>query len=115
MKLKVSYHWHLRQIMAARGMFATSDLVPLLASRGVELSREQVYRLVARVPQRLSLTTLAALCDILEVTPAELIEPVRATSAKAGSKNTATNASSATASVSDLRPRRARVGTAPKR
>ena len=45
MKLKVSYHWHLRQLMAARGMFATTDLVPLLASRGVELSREQVYRL----------------------------------------------------------------------
>ena len=34
MKVKVSYRWHLRQLMAARGMFATSDLVPLLASRG---------------------------------------------------------------------------------
>ena len=36
--------------MAGRGMFATSDLVPLLAARGVVLSREQVYRLVAKVP-----------------------------------------------------------------
>ena len=50
-------------------MFATTDLVPLLAERGVVLSREQVYRLVARVPERLSLTTLAALCDILACTP----------------------------------------------
>ena len=83
MRVKVSYRWHLRQLMAARGMFATSDLVPLLASRGVRLSREQVYRLVARVPERLSLATLAALCDIFEVSPGELIEPVRETAVKA--------------------------------
>lgn len=114
MKLKVSYHWHLRQLMAARNMFATSDLVPLLASRGVVLSREQVYRLVARVPQRLSLSTLAALCDIFEVSPAELIEPVRLSAARAGSKTTTKTAPTAGA-VSDLRPRRARVVTGPKR
>lgn len=115
MKVKVSYHWHLRQLMAARGMFATSDLVPLLASRGVVLSREQVYRLVARVPERLSLSTLAALCDIFEVSPAELIEPVRVPAAKAGSKNTTTKAAPPGAAVSDLSPRRARVVTGPKR
>ena len=60
---KVSYNWHLRMRMAERGMFATSDLVPLLAERGVVLSREQVYRLVAKVPERVNLTVLAALCD----------------------------------------------------
>lgn len=113
MSINVSYNWHLRQLMADRGMFATSDLVPLLASRGVVLSREQVYRLVARVPERLSLSTLAALCDILEVSPAELIEPVRAPGTKARSKNTI-KASATTASLRDLRPRRARV-VAPKR
>ena len=75
----MGYHWHLRAKMAAAGMFATTDLVPLLAERGVVLSREQVYRLVARVPERLSLTTLAALCDILACTPADLIEPYRGT------------------------------------
>ena len=68
----MGYHWHLRAKMAAAGMFATSDLVPLLAERGVVLSREQVYRLVARVPERLSLTTLVVLCDILSCTPADL-------------------------------------------
>ncbi len=46
----MGYHWHLRARMAAAGMFATTDLVPLLAERGITLSREQVYRLVARVP-----------------------------------------------------------------
>jgi DNA-binding Xre family transcriptional regulator len=109
MRVKVSYRWHLRQVMAARGLFATSDLVPLLASRGVSLSREQVYRLVARTPERLSLVTLAALCDIFEVSPAELIEPGREAPAKAGSAKAARKAG-AGGSVSDLRPRRARVG-----
>lgn len=62
--------------MAAQGMFATTDLGPLLAERGVSLSREQVYRLVVGTPERLSLATLAALCDILSCTPADLIEVV---------------------------------------
>jgi DNA-binding Xre family transcriptional regulator len=75
--ITVGYHWHLRRLMAEAGMFATSDLVPLLAERGVKLSREQVYRLVARVPERLSLTTLAALCDILGCAPGDLVEPFR--------------------------------------
>jgi DNA-binding Xre family transcriptional regulator len=48
--------------------------VPLLAERGVALAREKVYRLVVYVPERLSLTTLVALCDILSCGPAELIE-----------------------------------------
>jgi len=112
MNIKVSYRWHLRQLMAARGMFATSDLVPLLASRGVRLSREQVYRLVARVPERLSLTTLAALCDIFEVTAGELIEAVREVPA---SSKIAAKTPDAVASVSDLRPRRARIVTEAKR
>jgi DNA-binding Xre family transcriptional regulator len=60
--------------MAEKGMFQTSELVPLLAERGVGLSREQVYRLVTQPPQRLSIDTLAALCDILDCTPNELIE-----------------------------------------
>jgi DNA-binding Xre family transcriptional regulator len=62
--------------MAERGMFATTELGPLLAERGVALSREQVYRLVAGTPERLSLRTLAALCDILSCTPSDLVEPV---------------------------------------
>jgi DNA-binding Xre family transcriptional regulator len=73
---KVSYSWHLRMVMAERGMFKTSELSPLLAARGVVLSREQVYRLVAKVPERLSLTTLAALCDALSCSPSDLIEPL---------------------------------------
>ncbi len=75
---KIGYRWHLRRLMAERDMFATTDLRPLLAERGVTLSREQVYRLVARTPERLSLATLAALCDILRCAPGDLVEPVTA-------------------------------------
>jgi hypothetical protein len=61
---KMGYEWRLRQLMASREMYQTSDLVPLLAERGVSLSREQVYRLVTHPPQRMSMHTLVALCDI---------------------------------------------------
>jgi len=71
---KMGHTWHLRTRMAEKGLFQTSDLVPLLAERGIQLSREQVYRMVTQPPQRLSLDTLAALCDILGLTPNDLIE-----------------------------------------
>ena len=70
---KMGYEWHLRQLMATQGMYQTSDLIPLLEERGIHLSREQVYRLVTQSPQRLSLDTLAALCDILTCGPDDLI------------------------------------------
>lgn len=70
----MTYRWHLRQLMASRGMFQTTELVPLLAERGIRLSREQVFRLVTQTPQRLSMDTLAALCDVLDCGVADLIE-----------------------------------------
>jgi DNA-binding Xre family transcriptional regulator len=91
--------WHLRQIMATRGMFSTTDLIPGLTERGIELSREQVYRLVTRVPERLNTRVLAALCDLLECTVGELIEPIT-TRSDAGPLNSP-------ATVPPARPRRA--------
>jgi DNA-binding Xre family transcriptional regulator len=76
-----SYRWHLRRLMAGQDMYATTQLGPLLAERGITLSREQVYRLVTGVPERLSLATLAALCDVLGCQPGDLIEVVRAPAA----------------------------------
>ncbi len=72
-KRQVSYRWRLREIMAVRGMFTTTELVPLLVERGINLSVSQVHRLVTGIPERLSLPVLAALRDIFEITPAELI------------------------------------------
>jgi DNA-binding Xre family transcriptional regulator len=70
---KMGIRWNLRKLMADRDMFQTTDLVGPLAERGVHLSREQVFRLVTQAPQRLSMDTLAALCDILDCTPNDLI------------------------------------------
>lgn len=66
-KRKVSYEWRLREVMAEHRMYATTELVHLLAERGIVLSASQVHRLVAQTPERLSLPTLAALCDIFAV------------------------------------------------
>ena len=81
---KAGYRWHLRRLMADREMYATTQLRPLLAERGVALSREQVYRLVTGTPERLSLVTLAALCDILGCGPGDLVEPVAVAAVPAG-------------------------------
>ncbi len=77
MSRTIGYRWHLRRLMAGQDMYATTQLGPLLAERGITLSREQVYRLVTGTPERLSLATLAALCDILGCQPGDLIEVVR--------------------------------------
>jgi DNA-binding Xre family transcriptional regulator len=70
---KMGIEWNLRLRMAEQGLYSTTDLVPLLAERGIHLSREQVYRLVTSTPQRLSTDVLAALCDILGCSPNDLI------------------------------------------
>lgn len=112
----MGYRWHLRLKMAERGMFATTELRPLLAERGVVLSREQVYRLVTGVPERLSLRTLAALCDILDCSPSDLVEPVAGTGR--GSRRAAGPAGDPAgadrpAGAKELRPVRARIISEP--
>ena len=102
---KTGYRWHLRRLMAERDIYATSDLRQLLADRGVALSREQVWRLVTGIPERLSLATLAALCDILGCGPGDLVEPV----AGAGAGGPAGAGPDAAASGPLPRPVRARV------
>src|SRR5213082_1548317 len=72
---KLDFHWNLRRLMAAHQMWKTTELIPLLRERGVELSASQVYRLVTDKPERLSMKVLIALCDILDCTPADLIDP----------------------------------------
>lgn len=105
MKRKVGYSWRLREIMAQHGMFATTELVPLLADRGIKLSASQVHRLVTGTPERLSLQVLAALCDIFEITPTELV-PVE--SHNAGVRKTADGDVPAPPPA-HLRPKRARM------
>lgn len=104
MAAKLDYHWHLRTVMADRGMFATTDLIDPLARRGITLSSSQVYRLVVERPERLSLKILMALLDILDCSMDQLIEPVAAAGAAKAKK-----AVGAEAGVGGLRPKRARI------
>jgi DNA-binding Xre family transcriptional regulator len=105
-KRKVSYRWRLREVMAEHGMFATTDLGPLLHDRGIDMSVSQVHRLVTGTPERLSLQVLAALCDILGVQPGDLIitEAENAVVRKAASGDVPVPAD-----LARLRPRRARI------
>jgi DNA-binding Xre family transcriptional regulator len=105
-KRQVSYQWRLREVMAGHGMFAATDLAPKLAERGITLSAVQVWRLVTQTPERLSLPVLAALCDIFDCGPGDLI----ATRAEDAAPRKAVGG---TGNVVDLaatiRPKRARV------
>lgn len=101
---QVDYRWRLREVMADHGLWKTTELAPLLAQRGVDLSAAQTYRLVTGRPERLSLHTLAALCDIFDCTPADLIETTATTGAAAQKTS-----STAKTKSSGRRPRRARI------
>lgn len=107
MTRRLVIHWRLRQVMASRGLFQTSELVPLLAERGVHLTRQYVHKLVTSPPQRINVDLLAALCDILDCGPGELLEPVteQAEPAQTGTTDAARDG----LGVGDLRPIRATV------
>ena len=72
---RIGYHWNLRKLMAERNLWKTTELLPLLRARGINLSNAQVHRLVTGTPERIPAHTFAALCDILECTPNDLFEP----------------------------------------
>jgi DNA-binding Xre family transcriptional regulator len=97
--------------MAAHGMHNSTELIPRLAERGIQLSRPQVYRVVHQRPERISVQLLAALCDIFGCGVEDLIT-VTATDVR---RKTA-SATARTQSVQNVvelnksvRPRRARV------
>ena len=104
MTAKLDYRWKLRQVMAEREMFATTDLLAPLAARGITLSSSQVYRLVVERPERLSLKILMALLDILDCTMEDLIEPVASPEAQKRIKT-----AGGQTGIGSLRPKRARI------
>lgn len=110
MNRQVVMQWNLRQVMADRGLFQTSELVPLLAQRGVHLSREHVYRLVSKTPQRVTLDVLAALCDVLACDPGDLMSTVVIDAlAKTGSEDTNARDQERGPKLGSIRPIRTRV------
>lgn len=99
---RVALGWNLRQVMATRGMFKTSDLAAPLHERGIEISRQMIHRVVTGTPQRINVDLLAALCDILQCTPNDLLE-------LHVEQEQAPRAAGGTAGIGDLRPVRATV------
>ena len=104
MTAKLDYRWKLRQVMAEREMFSTTDIIAPLKERGISLSASQVYRLVCERPERLSLKIFMALCDILDCEMSDLIEPIAAPEAQKRSKT-----AGGQAGIGSLRPKRARI------
>jgi len=110
MKRQVDYTWRLAEIMAAHGMHNSTDLIPRLAERGIQLSRPQVYRVVHQRPERVSVQLLAALCDIFGCGIEDLIT-VTATDVrrKRAASSTVTSSANVVELNKSVRPRRARV------
>ena len=107
MKRQVEYTWRLSELMAARGLHNTTDLIPLLAERGIILSRPQVYRIVNQKPERVALQVIAAICDIFSCGPEDLIT-VTAADVRARKTGTA-NSPNVVDLNRTVRPRRARL------
>lgn len=108
MRRRVDYQWNLAEMVADRRLHPTSDLRELLAERGVTLSASQSYRLVTQRPERVSLTILAALCDIFECSLSDLIT---VTAIDVGGRASAkANSTGPTVELNEQRrPRRARI------
>ncbi len=90
--------------MHERGIHQITALQRQVAAHGIDLSSSQIHRLVTQSPERLNLEVLAALCEILACTPADLVE-VHATTRQLRAADAANVVDMATT----LRPRRARV------
>lgn len=105
MTVELETAWSLRSVMASRGIFQTSKLKPLLEERGVDLSREQVYRLVTQAPQRVRIDVLAALCDALECSLDDLVQVTR----REAAAPVAVGEEATRGAIGDLRPVRATI------
>ncbi|RRQ26183.1 XRE family transcriptional regulator [Rhodococcus sp. Eu-32] len=108
MKRTVDYTWRLAELMAANGMHNSTDLIPRLLERGIDLSRPQVYRLVTQRPERVSLQMLAALCDIFGCGVDDLVA-VTAADARKKKAVSSTSSPNVVELNRTVRPRRARV------
>jgi DNA-binding Xre family transcriptional regulator len=106
MKRDVDYQWRLAELMAGNQMHNSTDLIPRLNERGITLSRPQVYRLVHQRPERVSLKLIAALCDIFDCGPDDL---VTVTAADARKKAVSAGRENVVELNKAIRPKRARI------
>lgn len=111
MKRDVDYHWHLAELMARRGLHNSTDLAPLLRERGIDLSPSQIYRVVTRRPERVSLQLIAALCDVFECGVEDLVTTTAADAKKTRRTGTGGGGGGGenVVGLNGLRPMRARI------
>lgn len=62
---RIGYRWNLRQLMAQRNLWKTTELLPLLKARGINLSSAQVHRLVTGTPERIPAHTFSQLAGTM--------------------------------------------------
>ena len=98
------FTWRLEERMHERGIHQITALQRELAAHGIDLSSSQIHRLVTQTPERLNLEVMAALCEILTCSPADLVE----VHAAARQWRTA-DATNVVDMATTVRPRRARV------
>lgn len=98
------FSWHLQERMHERGIHQITALQRELVTHGIDLSSSQIHRLVTQTPERLNLEVLAALCEILACSPADLVE-VHATVRH----RRAVQGPNVVDMATTVRPRRARV------
>ena len=89
---RIDFEWNLRKLMASHNLWKSTDLIPLLRSRGIVLSQPQTYRLMTSKPER-STAGYSRPCAHSDCSPGELFEPVLIMEARA------------TANAPDLHPK----------
>ena len=68
----MTFRWRLRVMMAERGIHTVTELRRRLEPLGVEISTQQLNRIVTDLPQRLNTDLFAALLTVLRCTPNDL-------------------------------------------
>lgn len=67
-----TFRWRLRVMMAERGITTVTELRRQLQAMGMEISTQQLSRVVNELPQRVNTDLLAALITLLRCTPNDL-------------------------------------------
>ena len=101
---RLNFHSRLRQLMAAHEIWKTTELIPLLAERGVEPVDRAGHRLVTDKPERLSMKTLVALGESWPAPRPTSIDPYVETAARRPAAGEATDAEHHRDAPRDLRP-----------
>src|SRR5688572_17430897 len=88
--------WRLRVMMAERDIRTATDLGRRLREVGLEISSQQLARVVNEMPQRMNTDLLAGLLTVLDCTPDDLLEVKEAASESAGKEKTVSTTPRAT-------------------